>query len=63
MFEACRIPMTKPSNAGLAILLLIAVLAATKIAQPTRLTPVRPCGDMRLVTIGGSMVVGCRTRP
>jgi hypothetical protein len=52
----------RPTNAGLAVLLLIAIAAAAAIIRPTESRQVKPCGDTRPVTIGGSMVVGCRPR-
>jgi hypothetical protein len=50
----------RPSGAGLVILLLVALAAVARIARPSETRPARPCGDLRPVTIGGSMVVGCR---
>lgn len=48
-------------SAGLVVLLLVAIAATALIVWPPgRTEPLKPCGEMLPVTIGGSMVIGCR---
>lgn len=54
--------LAQSGNAGLVILLLIALAAAARIAWQPKTSPARPCGDLDPVTIGGSMVVGCQPK-
>lgn len=53
---------SRQGSAGLTILLLVALAVAARIAWPPKVQPIRPCGDLDPVTVGGSMVVGCRPK-
>ncbi len=50
----------RPTSVSLIILLLLVIATVVRSSRPPA---VKPCGDLRPVTIGGSMVVGCRNPP
>lgn len=51
---------SKQSNAGFVVLLAFIVAGLSQCDRDCRRETLRPCGPMRPVTVGGSMVVGCR---